>query len=126
MSSRIIFTKDAPQPIGPYSQAVECGNLLFISGQIPIDPLSGQIVATSIQDQSRQVIANLKAILNFTGLSTKQIVKTTVYLRNIVLFSDFNLVYEEEMEGARPARSVVEVSGLPKNALVEIEAVACR
>lgn len=126
MTSRIIFTKDAPQPIGPYSQAVEYGNLLFISGQIPIDPLSGNIVATSIQDQARQAMANLKSILKCAGLSTKHVVKTTVYLRNIVLFSDFNLIYEEEMEGARPARSVVEVSGLPKNALVEIEAVACR
>jgi 2-iminobutanoate/2-iminopropanoate deaminase len=126
MKHRIILTPDSPSPIGPYSQAIECGNLIFISGQIPLDPVSGNVIGTTISEQATQALKNLKAILESEKLSTLSLVKTTVFIRDIGLFADFNKIYESEMAGARPARSVVEVSGLPRNVLVEIEAVACR
>lgn len=121
-----VYTLDAPKPIGPYSQAIAAGNLLFVSGQIPLDPSNGAIVGVTIADQARQALKNLKAVLSSQSLGSGALVKTTVFLRSMADFAAFNTVYEEELGGAKPARSVVEVAGLPKNALVEIEAIACR
>ncbi len=126
MSVRPVFTEKAPQPVGPYSQAVEASPFLFVSGQIPLDPLNGEIVGSTTSEQTRVAISNLKAVLAAAGMSGANLVKTTVFLRRMADFSSFNEVYQRELEGAAPARSVVEVSGLPKGVLVEIEAVACR
>jgi 2-iminobutanoate/2-iminopropanoate deaminase len=126
MEPSAIFTPNAPKPIGPYSQAVLSGQFLFISGQIPLNPATGTIVGAAIGEQARQAIQNLKAILASQSLAPCSIVKTTVFLRSMTDFAAFNTIYEEELAGAKPARSVVEVSGLPKNVLVEIEAIACR
>jgi 2-iminobutanoate/2-iminopropanoate deaminase len=126
MPTTVVFTPNAPSPIGPYSQAIAAGNFLFISGQIPLDPATGQLINSAIADQARQALKNLKAILSSQSLETTALAKTTVFLRSMADFTVFNAIYEEELGGAKPARSVVEVSGLPKNVLVEIEAVACR
>ena len=126
MVPRSLFTDKAPAPVGPYSQAMQCGDLIFISGQIPLDPLTGEIKGTSTSEQALMVLKNLSAILFSQGLSFSSLVKTTVFLRKMEEFSLFNEVYQRELNGAAPARSVVEVSSLPKGALVEIEAVACR
>jgi 2-iminobutanoate/2-iminopropanoate deaminase len=126
MKPKIITTPNAPAPIGPYSQAIVADNLIFISGQIPLDPQTGTVVGTTIQEQAKQALNNLKAILVSQSLDTSALVKTTVFIRSMTDFPAFNAIYEEEFGGWKPARSVVEVSGLPKNVLVEIEAVACR
>jgi 2-iminobutanoate/2-iminopropanoate deaminase len=122
----VILTEKAPKPIGPYSQAIEVKPLLFVSGQIPLDPASGAIVAGGFEAQAEAALANLREVLAAAGLSFANLVKTTVFLRNMSDFSCFNLVYERTMNGAAPARSVVEVSALPRGVLVEIEAIACR
>lgn len=126
MKIESVFTEKAPSPIGPYSQAVRSGDFLFISGQIPLDPLSGNVVGSTIQEQAFQALKNLKNILNAQGLTTSSLVKTTVFIRDISQFGLFNAIYEQEMQGAKPARSVVEVSALPRDVLVEIEAIACQ
>jgi 2-iminobutanoate/2-iminopropanoate deaminase len=126
MDKKTLFTTNAPKPIGPYSQAIETDSLIFISGQIPLDPQTGTIVGTTIHEQAKQALNNLKAILVSQSLDTSALVKTTVFIRSMEDFPAFNAIYEEELGGWKPARSVVEVSGLPKNVLVEIEAVACR
>jgi len=126
MIPRLIFSSEAPAPVGPYSQAVECGNLIFISGQIALDKDTSEVIGSTLKEQTRAALKNLKAILTSQGLTSGSLVKTTVFLRDIGAFGDFNQIYQEELGDARPARSVVEVSGLPKNVLVEIEAVACR
>lgn len=124
---KIISTQNAPQAIGPYSQGVACGNLLFLSGQIPIDPSIGEIAATDIQGQTSQVLKNIKAILESEGCTMDQIVKTTVYLKNIADFASMNEVYKQFFsEGNYPARSAVQAAALPKDAMVEIEAVALK
>ena len=126
MEPSAVFTSNAPKPIGPYSQAMAAGLFLFISGQIPLVPASNALVGPTIGEQTRQAIKNLKAVLSSQSLELSSLVKTTVFLRSMIDFAAFNTVYEEELAGAKPARSVVEVSGLPKNVLVEIEAIACR
>jgi 2-iminobutanoate/2-iminopropanoate deaminase len=126
MPHETIHTARAPQPVGPYSQAVWAGELLFISGQIPLDPASGALAGAAMQDQARQALHNLKAVLAAAGLTVDSLVKTTVYLRSMADFGAFNAVYEEELGKAKPARSAVEVGALPRGALVEIEAIACR
>jgi 2-iminobutanoate/2-iminopropanoate deaminase len=126
MNHTIIITPNAPKPIGPYSQAIDTGSLIFISGQIPLDPQTSAVVGNTIQEQAKQALNNLKAILVSQSLDATALVKTTVFLKSMADFPAFNAVYEEELSGWKPARSVVEVSGLPKNVLVEIEAVACR
>ena len=126
MEPSAVFTPNAPKPIGPYSQAVAAGQFLFISGQIPLVPASNALVGPTIGEQTRQAIKNLKAVLSSQSLELSSLVKTTVFLRSMIDFAAFNTVYEEELAGAKPARSVVEVSGLPKNVLIEIEAIACR
>ena len=119
----IISTKEAPAAIGPYSQAIVTGNLIYTSGQIPINPASGNIEATDIAGQTEQVIKNLKAVLEAAGSSLDRVVKTTCFLQRIQDFATFNSVYEKYFT-VKPARSCVEVAALPKGALVEIEVIA--
>jgi 2-iminobutanoate/2-iminopropanoate deaminase len=122
----VILTEKAPKPIGPYSQAIEVKPLLFVSGQIPLDPVTSAVVAGGFEAQAEAALANLREVLAAAGMTFANLVKTTVFLRNMSDFSCFNLVYERTMNGAAPARSVVEVSSLPRGVLVEIEAIACR
>ncbi len=119
----IIETKNAPAAIGPYSQAITSGVLVYTSGQIPIDPATGSIEAADIEGQARQAIQNLAAVLSAAGSGLDQVVKTTCFLASMADFAAFNAVYAEAFPG-KPARSCVEVSALPRGALVEIEAVA--
>jgi len=119
----IISTKEAPAAIGPYSQAIVSGNLIYTSGQIPINPASGNIEASDIAAQTEQVIKNLKAVLEASGSSLEKVVKTTCFLQHIQDFAIFNSVYEKYFT-VKPARSCVEVAALPKGALVEIEVIA--
>jgi 2-iminobutanoate/2-iminopropanoate deaminase len=122
----VVLTAKAPRPIGPYSQAIDAGALLFVSGQIPLDPASGEVVVGDVEAQAAAALANLREVLAAAGLTFAHLVKTTVFLRDMADFSRFNIVYEKALCGAVPARSVVEVSALPRGVLVEIEAVACR
>ena len=123
---KIVSTANAPAAIGPYSQAIDLGSLVFTSGQIPIDPATGAI-AQGIEAQARQSLANVKAILAAAGVEMDQVVKTTVFLKDMNDFAAMNAVYAEFFaEGSYPARSAVEVARLPKDVLVEIEAVAAR
>jgi 2-iminobutanoate/2-iminopropanoate deaminase len=126
MPHAIVYTHDAPAPIGPYSQAVGAGSLVFISGQLPLDPVSGEMTGTTIEEQATRALRNLKAILAAAGLSTESLVKTTVFLRSLADFSAFNTIYEKELSGTKPARSVIEAAGIPRGAMIEIEAIACR
>lgn len=120
-----IYTKDAPEAIGPYSQGMICGNLIFTSGQIAIDPADGQVHAETIQEQTEQVCKNLREVLRAAGSSLDRVVKTTCFLADMGDFSAFNQVYGAYFT-EKPARSCVAVRTLPKNVLVEIEAVAER
>ena len=125
MSKRIVITPDAPAPIGPYSQAViASGSLIFVSGQIPIDPQSGQIIQGDIKAQTRQALGNLRAILEKAGTTLQCVLKTTVFLKDMSEFTGMNEVYAEIFTGEPPARSTVEVARLPKDVKVEIEAIA--
>jgi 2-iminobutanoate/2-iminopropanoate deaminase len=122
-----ISTKDAPAAIGPYTQAVRTGDLVFTSGQISLDPATGQIVHGGITEQTERVIANLRAVLTAAGLSFPNVVKTTVYLKDMRDFAAMNEVYARAFAGegvVAPARSTVQVAALPKDALVEIECIA--
>lgn len=123
---QVINTPQAPAAIGPYSQAVQVGNLVFTSGQIPIDPATGTLVQGGIKEQTRRSLANVKAILEAAGLSMDKIVKTTVYMADMNHFADMNAVYAEFFSDPCPARSAVAVKTLPKGALVEIEVVAAQ
>ena len=121
---QVIHTDKAPAAIGPYSQAIQIGQLLFTSGQIPIDPETGAIVEGGIQEQARQSLNNIKAILNAAGTNMGAVVKTTVFLQDMNDFAAMNEVYAQFFQEPYPARSAVQVGRLPKDALVEIEAVA--
>ena len=123
-SKKIISTDAAPKAIGPYSQAVRAGSLLFISGQLPSDPKTGNIVGSDIKIQTKQSIENIKGILVAAGVSLANVVKTTVFLKSMDNFGEMNQVYQQYFTGDAPARSTVEVARLPKDALVEIESVA--
>ncbi|MEE9368812.1 MAG: RidA family protein [Pontiella sp.] len=121
----IINTSNAPAPIGPYNQAVKSGHLLYTSGQIPIDPKTGVFVPGGIREQSIQVLENLKAVVEETGSTLDDVIKTTVFLADMKDFPVLNEIYAEYFgEENAPARSTVQVAGLPMGALVEIEAVA--
>lgn len=120
----IIYTEKAPAAIGPYSQGINTGNLIFTSGQIPIDPESGELVTDDIKKAAKRCILNLKAVLEAADSSLKNVIKTTVFIKNMDDFAAVNQVYGEYFTENYPARSCVEVSRLPKDALVEIEAVA--
>ena len=121
--SKIVHTSNAPEAIGPYSQAVVTGNLVFTSGQIAINPQSGAVEATTIEDQTHQVCKNLSAVLEAAGSSLEKVVKTVCFLADMNDFAAFNAVYATYFTG-KPARSCIACKGLPKGALVEIEAVA--
>jgi len=121
---KYVFTEKAPKPVGPYSQGVIVGEWLFISGQIPIDPTTGQIIEDDFKRASRQVLENIKAIVEAAGGTLESVVKVTVYMRNISKFSVFNEVYSEYFSEHKPARAVVEVSNLPKDVEIEAEAIA--
>jgi 2-iminobutanoate/2-iminopropanoate deaminase len=123
---RAIATPDAPQAIGPYAQAVATGTLIFLSGQIPLDPERGKLVEGTIEDETRQVMRNLAAVLAAEGLDLTSIVKTTVYLTDLADFPRVNQAYAEFFTDPFPARATVQVSALPRGARVEIEAIATR
>jgi 2-iminobutanoate/2-iminopropanoate deaminase len=124
MGKEIIHTANAPAPIGPYSQAIKAGNLLFISGQIAIVPASGEIANQDIQAETHQVMQNLKTILSEAGLTFANVVKTTIFLSDMDLFGDVNTIYGQYFEGEFPARETIAVKGLPKNVRVEISMIA--
>ena len=121
---QVISTHQAPAAIGPYSQAIRVGNLLYTSGQIPINPATGSFVEGGIKEQTRQSLTNIKAILEEAGLTMAHVVKTTVFMADMNDFADMNAVYAEFFVEPYPARSAVAVKTLPKGALVEIEVVA--
>ncbi|ADL04152.1 RidA family protein [Lacrimispora saccharolytica] len=121
---KVLATEKAPAAIGPYSQGVRGGDYVFISGQLPIDPATGEFAGDDIVSQTRQSLTNIKSILDSEGLTMANVVKTTVLLKNISEFGAMNEVYASFFEGECPARAAYEVAALPKNALVEIEAIA--
>lgn len=121
-----IETSAAPAAIGPYSQAIETGNMLFVSGQLPADPRTGNLVEGGVKEQTLQSFANIKAILSEAGYSIDNIVKVTVYLADMSLFADMNEIYAAQFGSVFPARSAIAVKTLPKNALVEIDVIAAR
>ena len=124
MAKQIINTEKAPAPIGPYSQAVKAGNLLFISGQVPINPQTNEVITDSIVAETHQVMKNIEAILNEAHLTFQHIVKTTIFLTDMNLFAEVNTVYGSYFNGDFPARETVAVKGLPKNVNVEISVTA--
>lgn len=123
MSLKTVHTDSAPAAIGPYSQGVVAGGFLFTAGQIALDPASGQIVDGDVVMQTERVLANLTAILSQAGATWAQVVKTTVYLQDMADFPRVNEVYARAIGSARPARSTVQVAGLPRGVLVEIDAI---
>ena len=123
---KVISTANAPQAIGPYSQAIEAGGFVFVSGQIPLIPATGELVDGSVEVQTARVLENLKAILEAAGASLEDVVKTTVYITNMDDFAKVNGIYGRYFEANPPARVCVEVSKLPKGALVEIDVIAAR
>ena len=124
MKKKVIQTDKAPKALGPYSQAIQAGNLLFLSGQIAIDPATGELVTGDIADKTRRVMENIKAVLESQGLNMEDVVKSTVFLKNINDFGRFNEVYATYLRSAPPARSTVEVSRMAKDADIEIEMIA--
>lgn len=123
---KVISTANAPQAIGPYSQAIEAGGFVFVSGQIPLIPATGELVEGSVEVQTARVLENLKAILEAAGSSLENVVKTTVYITNMDDFAKVNGIYGQYFQENSPARVCVEVSKLPKGALVEIDVIAAR
>lgn len=123
---KVIATTNAPAAIGPYSQAVEVNGMIFISGQVPVNPATGQLVSEGVREQTTQCFSNIKAILKEAGLTTNNVVKTTVFLSDMTYFAEMNEVYASNFEGAFPARSTIAVKGLPLNCMVEIEVIAVR
>jgi 2-iminobutanoate/2-iminopropanoate deaminase len=127
MEKQAINTKQAPAPIGPYSQAVLSGNTLFISGQIPVDPATGQLVKGDVRDETHQVMKNLKAILNASGMGFGHVVKTTIFVTDMNNFSDVNEIYGKYFDnGNFPARETVQVAALPKGVQVEISMISVK
>jgi 2-iminobutanoate/2-iminopropanoate deaminase len=122
-----ILTSSAPAPIGPYSQAIDTGSMVFCSGQIPLDPSTGAIVGEGdVETQTRQVMKNISEVLRQAGLGFQQVIKTTIFLKNMSDFPKVNAVYAESFQAPYPARSTVEVARLPKDVAVEIEVIALR
>ena len=126
MDKKVISTNNAPAAIGPYSQAIEANGMLFLSGMLPIDPVTGYLVPGGIKEQTAQIFMNIKAVLSAAGVNVTNIVKTTVYLNDMTLFEGMNDVYATQFSGIFPARSAFAVKALPKNALVEIEVIAAK
>jgi 2-iminobutanoate/2-iminopropanoate deaminase len=126
MSKTIINTNNAPAPIGPYNQAILAGNMLFISGQIAIVPTTGELANLDIQEETHQVMQNLKSILSEAGLTFANVAKTTIFLSNMELFGEVNTIYGQYFDNDFPARETVAVKGLPKNVNVEISIIAIK
>ena len=124
--ANIIHTTNAPAAVGPYSQAIDCGDFVFCSGQIPLVPETGLMVEGGIEEQARQIFANIKAVLNAAGLDFSNVIKTTVFMTDLGQFATLNGIYAEYFPTNPPARSCVEVSALPKGAMVECEVIAKR
>lgn len=124
--NKAISTENAPAAIGPYSQAIEAKGTIYVSGQLPVDPKTGEFASDEIKGQTKQSLTNIKSILEEAGYSMGDVVKATVYLKNIGDFADMNAVYAEFFSEPFPARAAFEVAALPKNALVEIEAIAVK
>ena len=124
MSRSIVNTSKAPAPVGPYSQAVRCGNMLFVSGQVPLDPESGELVLNSFAEQCHRVLLNLKIILEAGGSALGNVLKVTIYMQNLAQFNELNEIYSEYFDASKPARACVEVSALPKGVAVEMDAIA--
>lgn len=120
----IIMSDNAPAPIGPYSQAIRANGFVFVSGQIPLDPVTGNIVQGGVAEQTHQVLKNLRVVFEAAGSGLQEVVKTTIFLTNLDDFQKINQIYAEYFGEAKPARSTVQVSRLPREALIEIEAVA--
>jgi len=124
MTKKVIQTEKAPKAIGPYSQAIQAGNFLFLSGQIPLDPKTGELVEGDIRQQTKQVLENIKGVLESQKLGMENVVKVTIFLKDIGNFNQVNEVYATYFPSSPPARSTVEVSKLPRNTEIEIEVVA--
>ena len=124
MGKKVIQTEKAPKPIGPYSQAIRAENFIFLSGQIPIDPKTGELVKGDIRQQTRQVLENIRGVLESQGLGMQDVVKVNIFLKDMGNFNEMNEVYATRFSSSPPARSTVEVAKLPKNADIEIEAIA--
>jgi 2-iminobutanoate/2-iminopropanoate deaminase len=124
MRKRVIQTEKAPKAIGPYSQAIQAGNLIFISGQIPLNPVTGEWVKGDIRQQTRQVLENIKGVLESQRLELEDVIKATIFLKDMGNFNQVNEVYATYFPSSPPARSTVEVARLPKDVEIEIEAVA--
>ncbi len=122
----VICTKNAPAAVGPYSQAINCGDFVFLSGQIPLVPETGLVADGGLEAQAHQMFANIKAVLAEAGMSLSNVVKTTVFMTTLSQFAAFNTIYAEYFKAPYPARSCVEVSALPKGVLVECELIAKR
>jgi len=123
MTKEIIFTEKAPKPIGPYSQAIKVGSFLFGSGQIPVDPATGQVVKGEIREQTERVMENIKSIVEAAGYSMDDIVKVTVFIKDLRYFSEFNEIYARYFKEP-PTRTTVQVANLPKGVLLEIDFIA--
>jgi 2-iminobutanoate/2-iminopropanoate deaminase len=124
MNKKVIFTEKAPKAIGPYSQAIQVDNFVYTAGQVGLDPATMELVPGGIEEQTRQVLANLSNVLETAGAGVGNVVKTTVFLKEMNDFAKMNAIYAEVFGANPPARTTVAVAGLPKNALVEIECVA--
>ncbi len=124
MKLKTIVTESAPAAIGPYSQAVQVGNLLFCSGQIPLDPESGEVVSGGVREQAEQIMKNIEAVLSAAGAGFDDVVKSTIFLVDMSNFAVVNEVYGRRFPGHKPARSTVAVQGLPRGVLLEIEIIA--
>jgi 2-iminobutanoate/2-iminopropanoate deaminase len=124
MEKKVVFTEKAPKPIGPYSQAIIAGNLIFTAGQIPIDPATNQVVQGDIKEQTMRVLENLRAILESVGATFDDVVKVTIYMKDLNEFSAMNEVYSEYFKNSPPARTTVEVSRLPRDVRIEIDLIA--
>lgn len=123
---KVIATKNAPAAVGPYSQAIDCGDTVYCSGQIPLDPQTGAVVEGGLEAQAHQMFRNVKAVLAEAGLGLENVVKTTVFMTDLAQFGALNAIYAEYFAEPYPARSCVEVSALPKGVLVECEVIARR
>lgn len=122
----VIYTEAAPKPIGPYSQAVKVGNMLFISGQIPIDPKTGEVVKGGIKEQTRQVLENIKAVLEAAGYTLNDVTMAFVFLADMNMFPEYNEVYAQYFKEKPPARVTVQAARLPRDVLIEIAVIAAR